>query len=510
MISLSITNIVLSLLLMTISHFVFRYIVRPLMLVRYYKKQGLKPNYNLFTGELGQYDDHARRYGDCHYLLKKAINEDPKFIGTTFPLGDRACVFFADAKIIQNLALTESSTLIKYNHFIWPWQEYVLKTHLTFTEGDQHKKLKRILSKSLHFEFLKNNVCTVVDIIHEAFEDMEKTGLKDVDIFDVVSSIAGEVIGRSFFGFDHRTAMFKGRKLISSVFDVEIACAKLSQTFTYQAFGPKFVKLGILPSHRELAIVCKEFREYCMNLVQNRKKELTQDKTRANPKYLIDDLIVTQIENPSDSFSDEEILDQYISFFLAGQQSISHSFTMCLYCLAQTPEFVELIRQELKEKVADIDRVEFEILNKLDYLNAAIKEAFRLYAPLQILFFREAIKDFTVEGINIKKGTLVNFYTGYAAFNEKIFKNYEKYDPMRWIDEGESSKLSAPLLLLPFWAGTRNCIGQHLGMLETRMMLIQFVSKYDFKVKEGFKLNMTQTLSYSPIDWFTMDFKKIA
>jgi len=407
------------------------------------------------------------------------------------------------------MAQTENNTMIKYPHFIWPWQEYVTRTSLTFVEGDQHKKFRKILSKSFHFEFLKSNVSTVVGIIHEAFDDMEKKGLQNVEILEVIGSITGEVIGRTFFGFDHRTAMFRGRKLTDAVFDVEIMCAKLSQTITYQVLGPKFVKLGILRSHRELVSLCREFREYCMKYVVKRKKELIEDRSRANSKYLVDNLILAQFEDENESLKDEEILDQYVVFFLAGQKTTSNLVTMCLYCLAKQPEIVRLIRKEIKEKVVDIDKVEYEELNALNYLNAAIKEAFRLYTPLQILFFREAVKTFKIENINVVKGTLLNVYLGFAAFNEKYFKDPEKFDPMRWIGDGEGTKMNDSFLTLPFWAGSRNCIGQHLSWMEIRNILAQFLMRYEFKVPEDYRLRLTQTISYEPIEWFKMNLEKI-
>jgi len=506
MISLTFSNLFLTFLALILLHVFHRYVLRPILLVRYYAKQGFTPNYRLITGELGQYDSFARQYRDCHLPLKKRLNEDPNFIGTVSPLGDKVCIYLADHKLIRNVAATEGANLIKYNHFIWPWQEFVSTAGLTFTEGEQHKKFKRILSRSFNFEFLKRNMGTITGIIDEAFEDMEQKGLDVVAIVDVIGSITSEVIGRTYFGFDHRTAMFKGRRIISAVFDVESACAKMSQTFSYQVFGAKFVKLGIMPSHRADIVLCRDFRKHCMGLVQNRKKNILADRNNANLKYLIDNLFLAQIDNSNDALTDDQILDQYITFFLAGQQNASHMLTLTLYALAKVPEFVELMRKEIKEQVPSIDTIEFDDLAKLEYLNAAIKEGFRMYSPLQILFFREATKNFKIENINVLKGTLVNVYAGYAAFSEKYFQNYDKFDPMRWV--GENNKLDASLVL-PFWAGTRTCIGQHLSMLEVRSVLIRFVSKYNFKVKEDFKLRLTQTISYAPLEWHTMNLTKI-
>jgi len=104
---------------------------------------------------------------------------------------------------------------------------------------------------------------------------------------------------------------------------------------------------------------------------------------------------------------------------------------------------------------------------------------------------------------------LVNVYLGFAAFYEKHFKDYEKFDPMRWIGDGEGTKMNDPFLTLPFWAGSRNCIGQHLSWMEMRNILAQFVMRYEFKVPEDYRLRLTQNMSYEPIEWFKMNLEKI-
>ena len=48
-----------------------------------------------------------------------------------------------------------------------------------------------------------------------------------------------------------------------------------------------------------------------------------------------------------------------------------------LYCLATNPDKQDKVRAELKKLMAPGEPVTDEILSKIPYLNAAIKEAFR-------------------------------------------------------------------------------------------------------------------------------------
>jgi len=478
-------------------------------MVYYYAKKGFKPTFLPILGEWTLLDSLALKYGDCHYLTKKAINEDLNFIGTTSPLGNKCTITLANAKLIKSFIQNETGNVIKYPNFIWPWQEFVTRTSLTFLEGEVHKRTRRILSKSFHFDFLKRNIPVMVKITNEALDDMEKSGLKDVKILEEIGGITGETIGRTFFGFDHRKSFFRGRKITDAVFDVETEAAKLSQTFLYQVFGGWLVKLKLTSYHRRIISLFKEFREFCSAFVVKRKQELFEDKSKANLTYLIDGLLLQQFENEKESLTDDEILDQYIVFFLAGQQTTAHWLAMTLYCLAKNPEYIETVRKEINSNIPDIQNLEYDDLVKLPYLNGVLKEVLRLYPPLQMVFFREAVKTFKVGDLKILKGTLINIFLGHAAYNEKVFKNYESFNPTRWINQGEGSKMDDQFNFIPFYAGVRNCIGQHLAWLEARIILIQIISRYNFSVKEDYVLKMTQRLAYEPIEFFDMDFYKI-
>jgi hypothetical protein len=57
---------------------------------------------------------------------------------------------------------------------------------------------------------------------------MEVNGLESVNVMDVMGNIAGEVIGRTFYGFNHKTATINNRTLTNLAFELELRLAKLS------------------------------------------------------------------------------------------------------------------------------------------------------------------------------------------------------------------------------------------------------------------------------------------
>jgi len=70
-----------------------------------------------------------------------------------------------------------------------------------------------------------------------------------------------------------------------------------------------------------------------------------------------------------------------------------------------------------------------------------------------------------------------------ANFNLKVYDEPEKFNPERWTKENKIIDLFA---FIPFGAGPRNCIGQHLSQIETMIVMSEFLSRFEFKVSEGY------------------------
>ena len=82
-------------------------------------------------------------------------------------------------------------------------------------------------------------------------------------------------------------------------------------------------------------------------------------------------------------------------------------------------------------------------------------------------------------------------------YSENVFEDAFKFKPERWLDQ--NLRLD-PYAFIPFSAGPRNCIGQHLSGLEMKLLLCEFLKKFDFKVSPDFKLIKTQRFLNVPRD----------
>jgi cytochrome P450 len=86
--------------------------------------------------------------------------------------------------------------------------------------------------------------------------------------------------------------------------------------------------------------------------------------------------------------------------------------------------------------------------------------------------------------IPIDRGTCIIPSFDFNHTCEKYYKDALTIRPERWFN-GETEN-NEPYTFVPFSAGARNCIGQHLAMMEARLILIHFIKSYTYKIKQPF------------------------
>lgn len=205
----------------------------------------------------------------------------------------------------------------------------------------------------------------------------------------------------------------------------------------------------------------------------------------------------------------EEVIDDLISFMIAGTDTSSHTVTTILYYLKKYPEVEKKLMEHLKshgfDSKADPHKViTSEKIQELDYLNYVIREALRMDTPAVDTFGYEAFEDVVICGVPIPKGTQVRLDIFGAHYNPKEWQEPKKFIPERFDPESEyfkkpastedsksaekesSGKGRSPYSWLAFSQGMRACPGQTLAMLEIKIMLCYFLIKYDYEIDPDF------------------------
>jgi hypothetical protein len=139
----------------------------------------------------------------------------------------------------------------------------------------------------------------------------------------------------------------------------------------------------------------------------------------------------------------------------AGSHTTATILRTVFYFLLKNPETLETLRQEMtaaKEGGRLSEPPAWKEVQNLPYLDACLKEAQRIYAPIGMHLERVVPESgSTICGKYLKAGTVVGINAWVVQFDAAIFgRDVDKWRPERWIDcsEEELVKMEKALFLV--------------------------------------------------------------
>lgn len=108
-------------------------------------------------------------------------------------------------------------------------------------------------------------------------------------------------------------------------------------------------------------------------------------------------------------------------------------------------------------------------------LTSFVRESMRMVAPVPAVS-RLLIEPLTFGDVTIPAGMDVDLSIQMIHHHPDVWPEHEKFKPDRFM---QSSIIERhPYSFLPFSAGSRNCIGQHLAMDEIKVVVGKLVQRY--------------------------------
>jgi cytochrome P450 len=181
------------------------------------------------------------------------------------------------------------------------------------------------------------------------------------------------------------------------------------------------------------------------------------------------------------AMSDELLVDNIVSFLMAGYDTTAFSLTWTLYLISQSPEWEARMLREIEEVVGS-DPVGSEHVARLQTVQQVINESMRLF-PTAPVIVRDIPQDIELDGIHVPAGT-IGLIPIYAIHRHRSsWEDPDRFDPTRFApDRPKPGRFQ----FLPFGAGPRVCIGAAFAMIEATIMIATFVRAARFEVDAGF------------------------
>lgn len=235
----------------------------------------------------------------------------------------------------------------------------------------------------------------------------------------------------------------------------------------------------------------KEFRD-CNKIISgftnyyvNRALELEPEdlEKQANGKYVFLFELVKQTRDP------KVLRDQCLNILLAARDTTAGLMSFIFFELARNPEIFRKLRAEVVDAFgegdsADLSKMTFESLKKLEYLRWVLNETLRLY-PSVSQTSRTAGKDTTLprgggpdgeDPVFMPKGMIVLYSFFSMHRNPDIYgKDASVYRPERW---GEPELKKVGWGFLPFNGGPRICLGQQFALTEASYVTARLLQTF--------------------------------
>ena len=491
---ISFAKVCFSVIALFFSLFIIRYVLLPLK--RMYELRSPNASFYFFPG-IG-FNRYMKRdlkeKGDFLYSIKhyRDTHQNEKYEVTN--LGGSVTIMLRDPEYIK--AFVSKPAFYEKHHILRALKE-LTGSGLLMAEGETWKTHRKIISSSFHYEFLTNNTQNIMAIIKEFLDKIKPTDYQNFPIASKMQEITGDVIGRLFFGEKLSNYTFKGKSMTLALAQLSAQLGLCAVSLGVVLFGIKILRVPFIPRYRKVTQDVRDFRTLCLQIVQDRK---------ANPQKSSKDLLGSLLETQQSAgqcLSNEDIVNEFITFYLAGMDTTGDLVAMVLYNLTQYPEYLEVLQEE-RNKTYNIESLKTaETLQKMDHLHAFMKETMRFYSPAPGVSFRVATEDHKLLDLEVKKGDVVRADLFSSYYNEKYFVNPHEFDPKRFYDESKQ-KLDSHVFI-PFSAGPRNCIGQHLAIIEAKLIISEFLERFEFKVKDGYQLKMILRFIYEPFNKVLLD-----
>ncbi|KAJ3671739.1 hypothetical protein LUZ60_007818 [Juncus effusus] len=394
--------------------------------------------------------------------------------------------------------------------------EYMLKTRFTnypkgqyyrerfsdflgdgiFNADDQTwREQRRVATSEMHSSrFNEYSANTIRSLVHDklimVLDRVSHDGLS-VDLQDVFLRFTFDNICMAAFGVDPGC-------LAVDLPDIPFADAFEQATeltlfrFIVPPFVWKLMRVLDFGTEKRLKDAIKIVHEFAEQTVFDRRADFERLNGLNGRSDLLSRLMETDLR-----FSDKFLKDFCISFILAGRDTSSVALAWFFWLLHRNPHVEQLILEEISHILKTRSETKIrnpnpnheiiftiEELKKMEYLQAALSEALRLYPSVPIDFKEVAEDDVLPDGTVLQRGARVIYSVYSMGRMESIWgKDCNEFKPERWLKDGifitESSFKYAV-----FNAGPRLCIGKKFAYTQMKMVAASILLRYRVELVE--------------------------
>ncbi|KAG4131137.1 hypothetical protein ERO13_D09G188300v2 [Gossypium hirsutum] len=213
-----------------------------------------------------------------------------------------------------------------------------------------------------------------------------------------------------------------------------------------------------------------------------------RQQSRKSPDYTASndvlDTLLDIIEGDIEELNKDHIKHLFLVLFVAGTDTTSNTLEWAMAEVLQNPHVLLKVKKELDQVIDKGKPIEESDINSLPYLQAIIKETFRMHPPVPLLLPRRAGSDTDLCGFHVPEGSQVLVNAWAIGRDSSIWENPNSFMPERFLGS-EIDVKGRDFGLIPFGAGRRICPGLPLANRMLYLMLGSLINSFDWKLEGG-------------------------
>jgi cytochrome P450 len=390
-----------------------------------------------------------------------------------FRAGWRNLFLVNNPELIQNILVTHDWNFVKGR--VLRNSKPMLGEGLLTSEGELHRRQRRLAQPGFHSARLALYCKQIVNCTADLIEDWKRSGAESISVSEEMMRLTLRIVGLTLFSAD---VTRESSKVGASLTKALRLFVRNNNPFV-QMIGPlrRMNERRARETRRGIEAVLLEIVE----------------KHRRSPEQFDDmlSLLMSAHDEMGTSYmSNELLLDECLTIFLAGHETTANALSWTWYLLSSHPEAEAKLHAELAQVLGG-RLPTFDDMQRLPFTTAIVRESLRLFPPAWVIS-REAVTPYRLEEIEVPAGA--NFILSPFATHRdpRFWPEAESFRPERWMenDPANESATRHRFAFFPFGAGTRVCIGEHFAMMEAVMAIGAIAQNFRLRLAPGQKVEL--------------------
>lgn len=384
-----------------------------------------------------------------------------------------------------------------YKHFVC-----LLGTGLVTSEDEHWRRGRLLLSHAMRVDILEDIPEMTVKAVNRILAKAEAADANTpfIDMCEEFRHMTLQVIGESILSLtpDEVDRIFPALYL-----PIVHECNK-------RVWAPWRAFMPFLEGSRERSSCLRKLNEVLSDIIRSRWATRNDPKSTADPDILA--LCMAQLDKVDETVI-IELRDDVKTMLLAGHETSAALLTWATYETIRHPDIRQRVVEEgrrlfdpknCKQTMETPHGVRgipsTDQVRQLVWTPAVLRETLRKHSVVPLVM-RYASEDDVLPAsetglgrdITIPRGCTVAVGIEGVHNNPDVWENPQKFDPERFIDAeianntntmlnktaATYSKKIDPYAFIPFINGPRNCLGQHLSLIETQVALAYLFHCWD-------------------------------